>query len=401
MRIAFVSYEYPPDIAQGGIATYVKQVAILLANRKHNVEVFCASAYRNVSLVEGNILIHRLQCDNPKDFNNLLLDYFSYIHKQNPFDLVESPEIHGHGYLIKIKFPTLPMVVKFHMPLFLQMRLINFYTSNFVKFRFFLGGIRRCRIRFYGYKDHLNDIDYKFTKLADAYVSPSHSLASLLQKEWKLDPEKLTILPYPFKPPQALLEIPIVERTSKVISFIGKLNVHKGVVALVKIIRKVVLKHPDVDFRLIGSDSFFTARNTTMKDYIDLSLKGMELNYQIKGGLDYDSIMQELAETDICIFPSIWENFPNVCLEAMSAGRAVIGSKNGGMSEMLDGGAGVIIDPLKINEGVEAIFSLLSNPSKRVALGIKARSVVLEKYNENQIGMLLENHFLKVIAVAP
>lgn len=400
MRIAFITYEYPPDIAQGGIATYVKQVARLLAEREHDVEVFCASPYRTVSIREDKVLVHRLQSDGPTAFNQVLPDFFAGIYSRKAFDIIESPEIHGHGYLIKQKFPNLPLVVKFHMPVFIQMRLINFYTSRIVKIRYFIGALRRGRIRFYGYNDHKNDIDYKVTSVADAYVSPSRSLGAILQKEWKLKPEKLTVLPYPFIPPRPLLDIPITERKTKVVSFVGKLNVHKGVVALVEMIRKVVPEHPDVQFRLIGADSFFAARNMSMKDYISSQLQGLEANYVIKGGLDYEAVLQELAETDICIFPSIWENFPNVCLEAMSAGRAVIGSKNGGMSEMLENGAGVIIDPLKVRAGAKAISALLENPARRVALGIRARSVVLERYNAERIGLLLEKHFSNVIADA-
>jgi glycogen synthase len=397
LRIAFFTYEYPPDIAQGGIATYVKQVARLLAEREHDVEVFCASPYRTVSIREDNVLVHRLQSDGPATFNRILPDFFAGIHSQKAFDIIESPEIHGHAYLIKQQFPSLPLVVKFHMPVFIQMRLINFYTSRIVKLRYFLGALRRGRIRFYGYNDHNNDIDYKVTSVADAYVSPSRSLGAILQKEWKLKPEKLTVLPYPFIPPRPLLDIPITERKTKVVSFVGKLNVHKGIVALVEMIRKVVPEHPDVQFRLIGADSFFPARNMSMKDYISSQLQGLEANYVIKGGLDYEAVLQELAETDICIFPSIWENFPNVCLEAMSAGRAVIGSKNGGMSEMLEDGAGVIIDPLQVHAGAKAISVLLDNPARRVALGIKARLVVLERYNADRIGLLLEKHFSNVI----
>ena len=341
--------------------------------------------------------MHRLQCHSPLVFNKMLLVFFSSIHNQKAFDLIESPEIHGHAYLIKQKFPKIPLVVKFHMPLFVQMRLMNFYTTKLIRLRYFLGSLKRGHVRFFGYNNHLNDIDFKLTKLADAYISPSRSLASVLQKEWKLNPQKLSILPYPFMPPTSLLEIPILNRKTKIVSFIGKLNVQKGIISLLKMIRKVVNSHPDVQFRLIGADSFYAARNIKMYDYISLELKGLEENYMIKGAIDNISVFQELAETDICIFPSIWENFPNVCLEAMSAGRAVIGSKNGGMSEMLQDQAGIVIDPLDISAGASAISNLLNDPLKRIALGIKARSVVLERYNTERIGSMLETHFNKVI----
>jgi glycogen(starch) synthase len=400
MHIAFISYEYPPDIAQGGIATYIQQITRILSEKNHKVEVFCASPYRTISMEENNVVIHRLKSENPYHFNEILLDFFESVHNFYPFDIIESPEIHGHAYLIKKRFPTLPLVVKFHMPIFLQMRLMNYYTPKQVKLRFFLGALRRGSIQFYGHYDRENDLDFKISKISDAYISPSKSLGDILKKEWKLNTKRLSIIPNPFTPPAILINLPIEPRSSKVVTFIGKLNVHKGLVNLVEMIPKVVRIHPEVQFRFIGNDSFYSAKNMTMNDYITKKLKGYVKNYVVIGGLDYSEVMKEISLSDVCIFPSIWENFPNVCLEAMSAGRAIIGSKNGGMSEMLENQAGCVIDPFKIAEGVNAINFLLDNPSERVKLGIKARKMVLERYNNEIIGDQIEYHFKKVIANA-
>jgi glycogen synthase len=55
MKIAFISYEYPPDTAVGGIATYVYHAAKMMNERGHNVEVFAASGKRSCSEVENGI----------------------------------------------------------------------------------------------------------------------------------------------------------------------------------------------------------------------------------------------------------------------------------------------------------------------------------------------------------
>jgi glycosyltransferase involved in cell wall biosynthesis len=280
------------------------------------------------------------------------------------------------------------------------MRLLNYYTPFFTKVRFFLGALRRREIRFYGTYHFEEDVDYKITSSADACVSPSASLADILTKEWRLNRGKVSVIPYPFTPPAKLLNVPIVIRHTKVVSFIGKLNVHKGIVALVDAIKKLIKKHPDVTFRLIGNDSYYTVSKMSMSDYIRKKLSGYEKNFLIRGGLDYEEIMYELSLADVCVFPSIWENFPNVCLEAMSAGRAIVGSKNGGMSEILSDDCGVIIDPLDSGEIAEEISVLLQNPARRVAYGEKARAAILQLYNKERIGGLLEEHYEKVIADA-
>ncbi len=59
MHIALISHEYPPDTAVGGIATYVKQAAAMLAGRGHKVEVFCASGTRKGTTEYGLLVSSR------------------------------------------------------------------------------------------------------------------------------------------------------------------------------------------------------------------------------------------------------------------------------------------------------------------------------------------------------
>lgn len=398
MRIAFITYEYPSDIAQGGIATYVAQTAYILKDRGHDVEIFCGSHTRTISEEINGVLIHRIITKDPQSFRQDCLSIFSERHTLLPFDIIESPEIHANALEIKEKFPELPMVVKLHMALFIQMRLYNFYTSRLSKLRFFLGALRRGRIRKYGQYDYKKDIDYKIALLADAIVSPSKSLKDIILKEWNLKPESIKVIPYPFSPPKSLLEIPVDIKVEKVVSFVGKLNVHKGIINLIKIIPLVVKKHPDVIFKLAGNDSIFAQKKIKMSSYIKQQLKGYEKNYVIKGGLEYTEVLSQYNNSAVCIFPSIWENFPLVCLEAMSAGRAIIGSREGGMNEMLDGRAGIIIDPLDVQEMADAVIKLLNEESLRHKYGAKAREKVLKNYNAEIIGKRMEDHFTGVIA---
>ena len=398
MRIGFITYEFPPDIAQGGIATYVQQASLILQNRGHEVEVFCGSHERTVIEKVNGILIHRLQTVDPASFSRDIVDIFSMRHLEQSFDIIESPEIHANALLIKEKFPNLPLVVKLHMPLYLQMQLINFYIPWWIKLRFFFGALRRGRIKFYGQYNFKKDVDYQLTSIADGIVSPSTSLKHITIRNWRIKERSITVIPYPFKPSQKLFDVSLENHSQNTISFIGKLNVQKGVINLIKVIKKVSKRHPNVMFRLVGNDSNVPLANIKMSVFIKEKLKGFEKNYIITGGLSYDEVMSEIENTSICIFPSIWENFPLVCLEAMSAGRAIIGSKQGGMKEMLSEGAGILIDPLDIHEMTDAVLQLLNNQQLRQELGATARQKLLSNYNSDIIGEKMEQHFIKVIS---
>ena len=77
-----------------------------------------------------------------------------------------------------------------------------------------------------------------------------------------------------------------------------------------------------------------------------------------------------IVGTDI---PSLWENFPNVCLEAMSAGRVVVGSKYGGMADMLGNDEyGLLIDPYQPESIRSTLAMLIENSALRIEIGKKA-----------------------------
>ena len=80
MRIAYISFEYPPDNVAGGIATYVHQAAHLMVARGHGVEVFAASDRRIETELTGGVRVNwcrdsqpwRLSRDSPPDIRRSL-----------------------------------------------------------------------------------------------------------------------------------------------------------------------------------------------------------------------------------------------------------------------------------------------------------------------------------------
>ncbi len=398
MRIAFITYEYSPDIPKGGIATYVEQASRLLSDRGNDVEIFCASYTRNLTENQDGILVHRCLVTDIEHFRETCLSRFTKRHEYLAFDIIESPEIHANALLIKKQYPSLPMVVKLHMASFLQSKLLNYYTGRMAKFRYFLGGIRRGKINFYGTYNYLNDIEYKFTLLADGIVAPSKAQKKLIVSEWHLPEENICVIPNPFSPSSGLLNAEVTSPVKKEITFVGKLNVHKGIVNLIKVIPLVVSKHPEALFRLIGNDSYFGARKMTMSDFIKSELKGYEKNYTLMGVLEYEDVIKNYKTSAICIFPSLWECFGLVCLEAMSAGRAVVGSKEGGMQDILNNGAGVLTDPQNIREMADALILLLDDEKLRWRYGDAARLKLLSGYNKDIIGSQMESYYQSVMA---
>lgn len=80
-------------------------------------------------------------------------------------------------------------------------------------------------------------------------------------------------------------------------------------------------------------------------------------------------------EVDVIVVPSLWEEpLGMVVAESMAFGKPVIGSRRGGIPEMIkDGENGLLFDPANAGELVSAIRQLVKDAAARVRIGEAAR----------------------------
>ena len=178
------------------------------------------------------------------------------------------------------------------------------------------------------------------------------------------------------------------------------METRKGVEIFAKAIPLILNKFPGYKFKLVGKDTFSLTHRQSMQGFLTEKLKMCLSKVEFVDHVSAEEIPLLLSSTDICVFPSLWENFPNVCLEAMSAGRAIVASKNGGMKDMLQKEkAGILINPYSAIEIVNAISYLIRNPEEKLMMAKRARKKVLEEYSSDKIGALKESELLKLIKV--
>ena len=206
MNIALVTYEYPPETAFGGISTYMSELAGILHDRGHLVEVFSASVDNASSMSIQGIVIHRVATKTRSDFRYDVVGCFCDRHDKVHFDIVECAEFFGD--CLEIAGVGVPIIVRLHGPRFLLREVgsipgqmgIMFHIKQRIK------KMIKKEVNYnMGYYDYRIDDDYRMATLACRLSSPSRALKTEVVQRWNISPKKITVISNPFQPGNELL----------------------------------------------------------------------------------------------------------------------------------------------------------------------------------------------------
>lgn len=400
LRIALISFEYAGEAAGGGIGTYVRNAARMLADRGHTVEVFCAASETEAFSTPG-VTITQVKSSRADFFNRVRVP-FAARHREAPFDVIEGPEYGADAAGIKDDHPNLPLVVRLHTPGSTIHDINMSYVGLRDKMRFLLGGVRRGRwpSTYWTRRTDGVDAERAHTLAAERIVAPSQAILDKMALEWDLPRERCEVIPNVFIPPPDLLRLE-PSPASREVLFLGKLEVRKGVIELARAVPLVAREIPEVRFVFVGRSLPMPGSGRPVREI-------MRELYGAAGGrvehidaVPYADVPKLFEKAAVAVFPSVWENFPNVCLEAMAAARGVVASSAGGMSEMIEQGrTGLLVPPRDPPALARAIVELLRDPRRSRMMGLAARAYVLDAFGPARTGPLQEAALARTIAAA-
>lgn len=391
LHILLITYEFPPQMATGGIGSYMNHLAHLLYKNGKQVTVFSATtAHQQVEVVDRGFCInYLLPAMSTSVFRNKALEVFKTYIQSHTVDVIESPEVGACALEIKKAFPQTPLVVKMHTPGVLITKVSNIYQPLFTKLRFVAGALLKGKIDL-GYwakydKNKLNDPEYIICEKADVLLSPSLALKKWAVDFWKIPSEKITVLPNPFTASPDLFQYP-VERRTKQICFVGKLTVLKGMIAFTKAMKRILKVHPEYTLVLAGRDEMNPRSGSSMQQWMQQELNPFCNRIFFKGAVTANEVNLLLKQSDICVVPSLWENYPTVVLEAMAAGCAVAASNRGGIPEIITHHQnGLLFNPMKPASIFSAVHELIQDEAQRLQLAAMGRKRVAEENTTEQL----------------
>jgi glycosyltransferase involved in cell wall biosynthesis len=104
-------------------------------------------------------------------------------------------------------------------------------------------------------------------------------------------------------------------------------------------------------------------------DRLDTTLRryGMERDTISLGYVPDDDLKELYAESSLFLFPTLYEGFGLPALEAMAAGLPVVASNTSSIPEVV-GDAGLLFNPLSVDDGARAIVEVLDSRNTQEAL---------------------------------
>jgi glycosyltransferase involved in cell wall biosynthesis len=158
--------------------------------------------------------------------------------------------------------------------------------------------------------------------------------------------------------PFAVAPVPLPERP--VALFIGVLEAYKNIDGLAEAWR---LARPAATLRIVGKGSRTDVVSALVRDGL--------ATWQPE--LTTDGIVRALDDASVLVLPSRSEGMGRVVIEAQLRGRAVLGARVGGISDLVtDAVDGVLFEPTPV--AIAEALSVLEDPAALERLGAAARS---------------------------
>ena len=382
MKILMLTWEYPPRIV-GGIARVVHDLSKRLIKDGHEVTVV---TYRDGDTPyfedDKGVKVYRVDNYNIRPNNfidwimqlnfNMVAKASEIIAKEGNFDV-----IHAHDWLVANAAKTLkhsydiPIVATIHATEAGRNSGIHDETQRYI-----------------------NDTEWLLTYEATEVIVNSNFMKGHIQGLFGLPFDKINVIPNGIN----LTNFNGIERdydfrrqyaadNEKIILYVGRLVYEKGIQHLISAMPKILNGYNDAKLVIAGKGGMIDELKA------EADALGIGNKVYFTGYLDSKQVQKMYKCADIAVFPSTYEPFGIVALEAMLAGVPTVVSDVGGLNEIVEHGVtGMKSYAGNANSIADSILNLLYDHQLANNVSKNAKAKVKELYNWNKIAQ--DSHFV-------
>lgn len=384
-RVLMLSWEYPPKTV-GGLARHVHDLSVALAAAGNEVHVItCPVPGQGLYTRDRGVHVHRIHPDklSADDFmdwvgqlnegmlelTGKLLDIY------DRFDL-----LHAHDWLVGSaainisRHHDLPLVATIH-------------ATEHGRNRGLHNDLQR----------HIHNLEGELVGQAHLVIGCSRYMGREIAELFNQPLDKIRIIPNGVDPENitAGLAQPVAEparEREKVIVFLGRLVPEKGVDVLISALPAIMEEVGPVNLEIAGKGPYqpeleHLARRTGVADRV-----------KFLGFVDDEGRNILLNRATVAVFPSIYEPFGIVALEAMAAGVPVVVSDTGGLSDVIEHGVdGYLSPPGDTHMLAYYVAEIIRNPELARHFVQRARRNIMVKFSWEQIAATTREVYAETI----
>lgn len=404
MRLLLVDREFPPN-PHGGIGSYNLALARDLGERGHFVIVLSCTAGDTPTRTDEpyglrvciphrsaeGVLPRYLRWIEPIALGLELLPHAVRLIERFAPDLLEVPSAGGYGYFLARSLRArLPVITRFHG------------TQGKVPIDDMARTALRTEMAKVGYGSTrglvAGALNSPLWQLERSQMTFSHQITcpSSFARRWlrrhlgptlplPLIPNSLHLDPSPRQAAAAAAARP----APKVLAFIGRCTIPKGVTVLARAIPHILSQDPRATALLAGP--LPDPRAARLLFALADRHPG---RVTIAGRLPYDQVLRLLARSHVLVAPSFYEICPMAILEAMALGVPAVASHTGPFPELVeDGVSGSLVPVGDAGALAGSVLALLNSPPARRQMAEACRSRFAARYDMQAVVGQLERFY--------
>lgn len=346
------------DTALSGMPNAVYKSAVGMQLIGHRVRILTVDdrdarwVYRGIrvisvcgkhGLTENNIF-KTLYCIIQREIN--IEKVIRELHKEETIDIIQYAGWFGIGMFHYLNIPAVMRISSYT-----KIQLVNTYNKN----------TRRV----------LEMVEYLAAIRMNYIYAPSRIMAKGIEKKIG---KKVGVIETPYLQENVEWNEKIFSTklySKKYIFFFGRMSVDKGILVIKDIIYRVLEKYPDIYFVFAGIS--WKHNGVIIEKELLKAAKQYRERIIFLGLLSKDELMPVINNAEIILIPSLVDNFPNACAEAMALGKIVIGTDGSSLEQF-------------IKDGYNGYLAEIGNPNSLFSALERALSL-----NEQQRGIIANN----------
>ena len=370
LRVLMLSWEFPPKTV-GGLARHVNDLSKQLALAGQEVHVITCHVPGTCAyeIVDG-VHVHRVQPVHVDDWgflewveclNMAMIECAHELLRTQKYDL-----IHAHDWLVAKAGIALKKAYK--IPL-----ISTIHATEYGRNR----GIRNSIQR------QINQTEWTLTYESWRVICCSKYMAREIAQVFQLPADKIRVIANGVEVKNIIPGLvdpdfrdKYAASNEKIVYFIGRLVPEKGVQVLIESVPSIIERYPHVKFIVSGVGYYH--------EYLKRLVNDLGIGDKVYFTGFADDYMRNMIFTgaDIAVFPSLYEPFGIVALEAMAAHVPVIVSDTGGLGEVIENEKdGLTVYPDDRASLADAVVRLLNDSDFARRLSETAWNKVISIYN--------------------